>query len=139
MEDKKTSNVIKFPVENRRADMSNIPTEPEEIIDKIELIKRSYFSDVSDRILDDVLRSIDVLGLEYSKFDTFDMTSNDHILIKESIISAMCRIVGIDHPLHAIGDTEIVQHIDVEFDDSTVHSYRFRSEKDRNEPEAVEV
>lgn len=130
-----TNNVVKFPKENRRLDVSNIALEPEDVMKKIHLMKKGYFADVADHILDDVLRSIGCLDLEETKFETFPIQDDDLIMIKESIISAMCRIVGIDHPLHQIAKNELLnlrEEIDDEYG-AVILGYKFKSEASSEE------
>lgn len=123
-----SNNVIKFPVENRRLDLSNISTEKEEIMKNVEDMKKAFFATITDTILEDVLRSIDCLELRDTRAPTQDPSDHDIILIKESIIAAMCTIVGLTHPLHAISKKYIsdVDMTDVEGD--FYLKYRFRSE-----------
>jgi len=128
-------NVVKFPKENRRMDVSNIALEPEDVMKKIHLMKKGYFADVADHILDDVLRSIGCMDLEETKHETFPLSDSDLIMIKESIISAMCRIVGIVHPLHEIERTELIslrEEIDDEYG-AVILGYKFRSEASSEE------
>lgn len=122
------NNVIKFPKENSRLDLSNIAVDFEEIANNIHLMKKSYLSDVADAILDDVLRSISCLNLEETKNETYQMEGQDLILIKESIVASMCRIIGISHPLHSIGKENLIQEFDSNEDEYSLLSYKFKSE-----------
>jgi hypothetical protein len=92
----------------------------------IEKIKIAYFSDISRAMADDVLRSIGILNLEESPIETYDVTTKDIILLKEAISAVMCRIVGIDHPLHELAE----ENIFLTQDDEEVCSYRFKDEPD---------
>jgi hypothetical protein len=95
-------NIIAFPVKNKRFDLANIPVDPETIAEQIMMMKLAYFAEVSEQMLDDVLRSMSMLNLEDGRSETNPITQKDIILIKESIASGLCRIVGIEHPLHDI-------------------------------------
>ena len=129
-----TDNVVKFPKENRRMDVSNIALEPEDVMKKIHLMKKAYFADTAEYILDDVLRSIGIMDLEETKFETFPLADSDQIMIKEAIIAAMCRIVGIQHPLHEIGQREILSLKEVDIDEDVMYlGYKFRSEASSDE------
>lgn len=118
-------NIIRFPKENKRYNLSNIPVDEEEIAKNIKLMKMSYFSEVSEEIMDDIMRSLSSLRIE----ETAPLQHNDIILIKESIISALCRAVEIEHPLHKIGsDNIIISKIEDEF-----CTYKFKGKDDTDE------
>lgn len=132
-------NVVKFPKENRRLDVSNIALEAEEMIKKIHLMKKGYFASMADNILDDVMRSIGCMDLEETKQETFSLEDSDLIMIKESIIAAMCRIVGMEHPLHQIAKTELLsmrEEIDDEYG-AVILGYKFKSEASAEELEKL--
>ena len=134
------NNVIKFPIENKRADLSNIAIEPEEVFEKIRLMKKSYFSEVAETILDDVLRAVGCLDLEESKFPTHEPEHEDLIMIKESVISLMCRIVGIEHPLHEISKNEIIDTTITDDDGMNLYlGYKFKSDSSSSSPEVSEA
>lgn len=122
-------NVIQFPVVNKRYDLSNIAVEPEEIAEKIRLMKMAYFSGVADEMVDDTLRSMTMLNLEDSPLDTNPIDSKDIILLKESIISTLCRIIGIYHPLHEVIDENIIVSSIEEGDlDEAYFKYKFKND-----------
>lgn len=107
MEDQ-TTNIVQFPLVNRRHDVSNIALDPEEVADKIRLMKLSYFNSVTEELVDDVLRSLSTLRLEETPAETTPVTSLDIIMLKETIMAMLCRIVGISHPLHEMAQDNII-------------------------------
>ena len=105
-------NIIQFPLENKRFNMFSIPIDDEEIAENIKKMKLAYFAEISDHIMDDIIRSFSVLNLQ----EINPLDSKDIILIKESMVSALCRVMGLDHPLHNIGnDNIIVTNMEDEF------------------------
>lgn len=124
--------VLKFPGTNVRADMTAIPTSVEEVIKNVNKMKNAYFSTIAENIVDDVIRSLSVLKLEEGSVYK-PLESKDIIILKESIISAMCRVTGLEHPLHEIADQELILSEtirDIEGFDVPYFSYRFKSEPD---------
>ena len=67
-----------------------------------------------------------ILNLEDTPAETHQIESKDIILIKESISAALCRIVGIEHPLHNLGEDNII----LTQDDEEICSYRFKDDPD---------
>ena len=127
------TNIILFPVTNRRHDVTRIAVDPEEVAARIRSMKMAFFAEVADQVVDDTLRSISVLNLEETKAETFPLESRDVILIKEAVISALCRIVGIEHPLHEIGDDNIVISDILQDAEASLFKYRFKSEPETGE------
>jgi hypothetical protein len=118
-----SNNVIAFPVENRRLDLSNIGVDEENVYETILKMKKAYFSEVADSIAEDALRSIGCMDLEESKSETYDLILQDQVMIKEAVVSAMCRIVGIPHPFHDIAERYIDVPSGDEDDDSEYTGY----------------
>lgn len=131
---KDDDNVVQFPIVNKRFDVSNIALDPEEVADKIKLMKLTYFATMSDEIVEDALRALAQLRLNETPVDTNPIESGDLILLKEAFVSTMCRIVGIEHPLHQIIEDNIVISLeDVDDYDETFYNYRFKSEPSKND------
>jgi hypothetical protein len=108
-------------------DLSNISVEPSLVAEEIRLIKMSYFSTVAEQMLDDTLRSMSMLNLEDGKSETFPIEQSDVILIKESIISGLCRIVGIEHPLHKyLADNLVMSEAGDDDLGMPITSYKFK-------------
>ena len=124
-------NVIKFPDINRRFDVSNIEIEPESVAKKIEEMKLMYFSNVAEAISEDVMRSISILNLDETKFETFDVEPEDMIMLKETIMSIMCRIVGIGHPIQEIAHDELtIMNLELDgYEDLEISSYKFKDRR----------
>lgn len=127
-EESKSSNIINFPVENKRFDLTNIDVMPDEIAEKIRLIKMTYFSDIADAILDNVIKSISILNLNDDP-DAGMATSTDVIILKEAIIALMCRLVEMDHPLHQIGIDNIVISAYENENENTYFKYEFKKQE----------
>jgi hypothetical protein len=123
--------IIKFPKENKRFDLSNISMDPEEIAEEIRLIKMAYFSTISDEIVDDVLRSLSMLNLEDTPNETYSVEAKDLILLKESIISMLCKIIGLKHPLHELSEDNIIISETFDGEDTLFHNYRFKTDPEK--------
>jgi hypothetical protein len=121
--------IIKFPKENVRFDMEAIPTESEELAEKLEDLRKDYFSKVSDEMTDEVTRLIDALHMEDSKLYRGDPSVQDVIAIKESIMAALYTTLGMAHPMHEIMKDNLVRVEPIgEDDDSVAWFYKFKSE-----------
>lgn len=124
--------VIKFPIKNPRVELGILEVEQRSLEDTIQAMKMAHFAALSDSIVEDVIRSISVLGLDESQTGAKSiLDSKDVIMLKETIVATMCRIVGIEHPLHAIENQELIlaEYIeDVEGYDVPYFRYRFKSE-----------
>lgn len=125
--DAQESNVIVFPIQNKRFDLNKVEVDQDKIAENIKLIKLTYFSDIAEEILDHVVRSISVIGFNSEEQDGI-ITSTDIILLKESIIALMCKINGLEHPLHKIAvDNIIISRIE---DDEEMFKYTFKKEEE---------
>lgn len=127
-------NIFVFPKTNPRFELDNIEIDHEDIAKKIKLIKMTYFSDIADSILDNVIRSISLLNLNNSP-ESGNLTSTDIILLKEAIISTMCKLSGVDHPLHKIAMDNIIINSTEDDADDVYFKYTF---KENDEEEKLE-
>lgn len=128
----KEDNVIRFPKENRRLDVSNISMDIEEIAEEIRLIKLAYFNEIADELVDNALRSMSMLNLEDTPNETFPIETKDIILLKETFISMMARIVGLEHPLHNLSEDNIVLTDLIDGEDTYYHSYHFKTKEEKD-------
>lgn len=124
--------VIKFPIENKRLDLSNIPLDHGSVVEQVQMLKLSYFSDVAEAMLDDTLRSMSMLKLEEGRLPTNPIDQKDIILIKESIVAGMCRIVGIEHPLHRLMDDNLEVTSVTDDEEEMTMGYRFKDVEVKN-------
>ena len=116
-------NVIQFPLINKRFDLTGIPIELDDLAENIKKLKFEYFSEVSRTIVDQVINSI--MSLEFNNEST--LSSKDIILIKESISAALCRLAELEHPLHELGEENIIL-TKPESENDEVCVYRFKSD-----------
>jgi len=129
MEEK--NNIIKFPIDNTRLDLSGIAVDTEEIMNNILDMKKIYFSEIADALVDDVMRNVDSLCLEESRMWRGGMDVKDVICIKEAIVAGLCRSMGINHPLHDIMDNNITRTDDskeTKYDNNINYSYTFKQD-----------
>lgn len=132
------ANVIQFPVKNIRYSMDGIPTDEEETLEAVKNLKLSYFNKIAEDIV--AYTSFIINNNLYHDVDLEDFkepTIRDIILLHESIVSVLCRINSIDHPLHEIGDREIGYEGDTEdeFDINDSSLYFFKHEREEAEKE----
>ena len=124
--------IVKFPGENKRLDLSNIPLDHGSVVEQDQMLKLSYFSDVAEAMLDDTLRSMSMLKLEEGRFPTNPIEQKDIILMKESIVAGMCRIVGIEHPLHRLMDDNLEVTSVTDGEEEVTMGYRFKDVEVKN-------
>jgi hypothetical protein len=123
---KDNDNIIIFPTNNPELSIDGIAITQEETKEKIKQIKLAFFSSAADEILENVIRSIGSLGItDKSK----EIETRDIIMLKESIISVMCRITDVSHPLHKISEDEIMIDLNMHEElDDMFFDYKFKSE-----------
>lgn len=118
--------LLMFPVQNRRIDVPGVTALQDALADDVKMMKLAHFAAVSDQILDDALRSISVLKIE--GVDVHDVDQKDLILIKESIVSTLCRMEGMEHPLHRLMEDNLIVNDVSDDDDGITMAYKFREE-----------
>ena len=121
--------VVEFPKKNPRVEPGVL--EQASVEDSIKMMKVGKFMVLADAIVDDVLRSIAVLKIEESVDDPQDISHREMIMLKEMIVSMMCKMVSIKHPLHDIQENELIIYEmieDISGFDVPYFKYRFKSE-----------
>lgn len=98
-------NVIAFPKENKRLDVSNTPVSVDEVARAIEKMKLDFYHDVSDNLVEHIIQSIGSLNIDGE--DEIRLREIDIILIREVLASLMCRLGGIPHPLNGLADAVV--------------------------------
>jgi hypothetical protein len=106
-------NVIAFPKENKRLDVSNTPTSIDEVAMAIEKMKLDFYHDVADNLMDHVVQSIGSLNLDSSHNEEIHIREVDIILMREVLTAFMCRLGGVNHPLKGLADA-VVKDLNVE-------------------------
>ena len=114
-------NVIAFPRENKRLDVSNTPVSVDEVAKVIEKMKLDFYHDVADNIMEHIVQSIGSLNIDGGG-DEIHMREIDIILMREVMTSLMCRLGSISHPLNGLADAVVK---DLTISDGTI-DYRVR-------------
>ena len=91
-EEKKMSNVIKFPTKN-----NSIPQTVEEVHNIIKANKIDSANEIVDSIFDNILGDISGFGFEFSNDDIY---LKDLIMLKEVLKATIHRHIGEHHFLH---------------------------------------
>jgi len=104
-------NVITFPKENKRLDVSNTPTSVDEVARAIEAMKLDFYHDVADNLMDHIIQSIGSLNLDGNS-EEVHLREVDIILIREVLTAFMCKLGGVEHPLKNLADA-VVQDLNV--------------------------
>lgn len=91
-------NVINFPKQNLRQSI-NLPTD-DEMKQKMLKLRTEFFSEISDEIIDSVVRKIALMDLPTVTGQEGSINEQDVIILREAITALMCRLSNIDHPLH---------------------------------------
>lgn len=105
-------NVIAFPKENKRLDVSNTPVSVDEVAKAIEKMKLDFYHDVADNLMDHVVQSIGSLNIDGGS-DEIHLREMDIILVREVLTALMCRLGGVDHPLMGLADA-VVKDLNVQ-------------------------
>ena len=96
-------NVITFPKENKRLDVSNTPTSVDEVARAIEAMKLDFYHDVADNLMDHIIQSIGSLNLD---------GNSEEVHLREVLTAFMCKLGGVEHPLKNLADA-VVQDLNV--------------------------
>jgi hypothetical protein len=105
-------NVITFPKENKRLDISNTPTSVDEVARAIESMKLDFYHDVADNLMEHIIQSIGSLNLDGNN-EEMRLREVDIILIREVLTAFMCKLGGVEHPLKNLADA-VVQDLNVQ-------------------------
>lgn len=105
-------NVITFPKENKRLDVTNTPVSVDEVAKAIENMKMDFYHDVADNLMDHIVQSIASLNIDGNTGEV-RLREVDIILMREVLTAFMCKIGGVDHPLKKLAET-IVTDLNVE-------------------------
>lgn len=106
-------NVITFPKENKRLDVTNTPVSVDEVARAIEKMKLDFYHDVADNLMDYIVQSIAALNLDSNNPDEIHLREMDIIFLREVLTSFMCRLGGVEHPLKNLADA-VVRDVNVE-------------------------
>ena len=99
-------NVIAFPKENKRLDVSNTTVSVDEVAKAIEKMKLDFYHDVADNLMDHIVQSIGSLNIDGGG-DEIHLREMDIIFLRETLTSLMCRLGNIDHPLKNLADAVV--------------------------------
>lgn len=97
-----TSNVILFPKQTVRPLPKQISRS--KLIEKASTMKIEFYNEMADDMIDTIVRQISALDLN----DMIDedtpgvLNEMDVIIIREAIVSLMCRLTNINHPLQPL-------------------------------------
>lgn len=95
-----SDNVIQFPKNNKRLDVSDTPVSADEVAREITKIKLDFYYQVSDEIMESLMRTIGAVGISNAETeDEVNLEDVDVIFMREMITAFMCRVAGVDHPL----------------------------------------
>jgi hypothetical protein len=117
-------NVIAFPKENKRLDVSNTPTSVDEVAMAIEKMKLDFYHDVADNLMDHVVQSIGSLNIDSSHNEEIHIREIDIILMREVITAFMCRLGNVEHPLKNLAD-EVVKDVNTDQENGSI-DYRLK-------------
>lgn len=92
------NNVISFPKQNLRHNI-NLPTD-DEMNQKMLKLRTEFFSEISDEIIDSIVRKIALMDLPSVTGQEGTINEQDVIILREAIIAMMSRLSNIPHPLH---------------------------------------
>lgn len=100
-------NVIAFPKENKRLDVSNTPVSVDEVAKVIEKMKLDFYHDVADNLMDHIVQSIGSLNIDSGNPEEIHLREVDIIFLREVLTSFMCRLSGVEHPLKNLADAAV--------------------------------
>ena len=117
--------VISCPKNNPRATADKFTAD--DLAEKKKNIKMNFFRDTTDDIVENIIR--DIAALELSTIlgsDLAEINAKDIIILRESILSIMCRLTKMDHPLHDIVDDLIIAEETVDEYGESMYDYKFK-------------
>lgn len=100
-----SNNVISFPKNNRRLDVTNTPVNAEEVAQAIQNMRLDFYHQVSDELMEDLLTKIGSLNLNLD--EDVRLEEKQIIFLREVITSFICKIAGVDHPLNSLASTVV--------------------------------
>lgn len=101
-------NVIAFPKENKRLDVSNTPVSVEEVAKAIEKMKMDFYHDVADNLMEYIVQSIGSLNIDGGQEEEdMKLQEIDIIMMREVLTAFMCKISGVDHPLKNLSEAMV--------------------------------
>lgn len=116
--------VISFPKSNPR--MADTPS-VDELAEKKRNLKLNFFRDMSDEIVENVVR--DIAALELSTIagtELAELNAKDIIILREALLSIMCRLTNMEHPLHDIIKDLIIAEEGVDEYGEAMYGYTLR-------------
>lgn len=108
-----SDNVIAFPKNNKRLDVSDMPVSAEEVAREITKIRLDFYYQVADEMMETLMRTIGALGISKAEVpEEVNVEDIDVIFMREMLAAFMCRIANVEHPLvdlphHFIGDLDV--------------------------------
>lgn len=115
------NNVINFPKQNLRQSIT-VPSE-DEMAQKMLKLRTEIFSEISDEIIDSIVRKIALMNLPDMTGQEGSINEQDVIILREAITAMMCRLTNIAHPLHNHFE-KLVKVVPVELENGEViYSY----------------
>ncbi len=127
------NNVIDFPKKNIRPDVI-VPTE-DQLEQKMQRVRTEFFSEISDEIIDSIVRKLAVINLPQMIGQEGSIDERDIIILKEAIVSMMCRLTNMPHPLHNhFNDIMTVTPVELE-NGEVIYSYELVEKDEDNEEE----
>lgn len=92
-----------------------------------EVLKRDYLNGVVEFMVDDIVREMEILQMSRSRMWVGPPTPLDIIGIKEAVLSALFRSVGIVHPMQKILEENLILDEKYEDDNENVQQvYHFK-------------
>jgi hypothetical protein len=124
------NNVLAFPTKNTNVPVVKKPkaVDQKKLLEKANNMKIEFYNEMADDIINSIVRRIAALDLaEMSNVESEDERLNemDIIILRESLVSIMCRLTAVDHPLHKILN-QIIDITEVETDEGPLYSYTLK-------------
>ena len=119
-----SDNVISFPKNNKRLDVSDTPVSAEDVAREITKIKTDFYYQVSDQMMETLMRTIGAMGISKAEYpEDLNLEDIDVIFMREMITAFICRVAGVEHPLVDLPHAFIE---DLDVNDEGAYSYRVR-------------